>query len=361
MSASKTSRWLDLLAYLLQHRFPVTREEIYRHVAAYRADFESAADDRAQESLRRKFERDKDELRELGITIESITLEGAPGDEANTGYRLRERDFYLPYLVAENAPGPTRPYPGLKRLPLEKGDIALLDRATRRVAQSGLPGLAEAATSARRKLEFDLSLPLHAIERVLSRPLTGDAARSLDTLQRAVQARNAVGCRYFAIGRDQDEERLIEPFGLFFSWGRWYVAAFSRERKAMRVFRVDRMRDAELLRGAEAAFEVPESFNIRDYGVRAPWELSDAPPVAVEVRFTFPDSRWVLAEGIGNAVDEMLDDGGAVIAFAVRDRGPFLRWLLTFGPRAQVLSPDEVAAALAELRGRVAALYAEAK
>lgn len=38
MSQAKAARWLDLLAYLLQHRFPVTREEIFAHVGEYRDD-----------------------------------------------------------------------------------------------------------------------------------------------------------------------------------------------------------------------------------------------------------------------------------------------------------------------------------
>ena len=360
MTAPKTSRWLDLLAYLLQHRFPVTREQIYQHVAEYRADLEKAEGDaRAQESLRRKFERDKDELKALGIAIETVELDDGAGDQPNAGYRLRERDVYLPYLEAVPGKPAGRPYQGLARLPLEPEDLAMLDRATRRVAESGLPGLADAASSARRKLEFDLVLPLHAIERVLSRPLDGEAARSLEILQRAVAEKTAVACRYFAIGRDKEEARLIEPYGLFFSWGRWYAVAWSRERRAMRVFRVDRMKRAELLKGKDASFVVPADFRIRDYVHRAPWELGEGPGIAVRVRFDFPESRAVLAQQLGEPVEEVLDDGAALIEFGVKEKGAFLRWLLTFGRRAVVTEPKSIADELAALRDRVAALYAE--
>lgn len=179
-------------------------------------------------------------------------------------------------------------------------------------------------------------------------------------MQRAVAERVAVGCRYFAIGRDQEEKRVIEPYGLFFSWGRWYLVARARERAATRVFRVDRMRDAELLKGKDSAFEVPAAFAIRDYLGRAPWELSEAAPVVARVRFAFPESRWVIAQGVGEAVDDLLDDGGAVLAFGVRDGPPFLRWLLTFRGRAVVLEPAALAGELDALRRQVAALYPEA-
>ena len=356
MAQPKTARWLDLIAYLLLHRFPVTREEIFEHVTDYRA---GGADAAARESVRRKFERDKDELRALGIEIETVTLPDHAGDEAAVGYRLRARDFYLPYLeLAETkAPGP-HPYAGLAHIPVSKADLSLLDRATRRLAGRPDFPLSAAAVSARRKLEFDLPLPLQSIERVLSRPLTGEAAKSLETLQQAVAGHVAVRCLYFAIGRDVEERRDIEPYGLFFSWGHWYTAGRARDRDAMRVFRVDRMREAELLAGKDARFAVPAAFSVRKYLRRSPWELSDHAPVAARVRFAFPESRWVIAQGVGKPVDALLEDGGALLEFEVRDANPFLRWLLTFRDHATLVSPAPMAAELEALRGRVAKLYA---
>ena len=352
---TKAARWLDLIAYLLQHRYPVTREDIYEHVADYRASLEAAD---AGESLRRKFERDKDELRTLGIEIETVEVPGQAGDEPSAGYRLRERSFYMPYLELTDAvAAPAPPYQGLARLAVSQHDLSLLDRATRRLADRADLPLSAAAVSARRKLEFDLPLPLASIERVLSRPLTGESAKALATLQQSVVQRVAVRCRYFAIGRDAEERRVIEPYGLFFNWGRWYAAARARDRDAMRVFRVDRMREAELLTGKDARFTVPADFSIKQYVRRSPWELTDKAATAVRVRFAFPESRWVIAAGVGSPAEPLLDDGGAVLEFGVRDANPFLRWLLTFRDHASVLSPDSVAEELAALRRRVAVLY----
>ncbi len=357
----KAARWLDLLAYLLEHRFPVTREQVFEHVADYRAAVD--ADERTRESVRRKFERDKDELRALGIEIETVPLPDAAGDEPQTGYRLRPREFYLPYFeVEQGVRSPSAPYQGLRRIALKRDDLAALDRATRRVAaRTELGPLALAALSARRKLEFDLPLPLAAVEQVIARPLTGSAAAALEALQQGVAERTAVACTYYTISRDSEARRVLEPYGLFFTWGHWYAVAQPRDRDDVRVFRVDRMRDAELLTGAGAAFTVPKGFRLRDYVGRAPWELTTGAPETVRVRFAFPDSRWVLARGVGTAVDEVLDDGGARIDFMVRNLGAFLRWLLTFRRQAAVEAPLAVAKELDALRGKVAALYAEAR
>jgi predicted DNA-binding transcriptional regulator YafY len=136
--------------------------------------------------------------------------------------------------------------------------------------------------------------------------------------------------------------------------------ARARDRDALRVFRVDRMRDAVLLTGKDARFTVPDGFTVRTYLGRAPWELSDAPATHVRVRFAFPESRWVLARAAGTAVEPLLEDGGALIEFAVRDRNPFLRWLLTFGRKVEVVTPEDVTRELGAMRRKVAALYAEA-
>lgn len=365
MAQPKAARWLDLLAFLLQHRFPVTREEIYQAVADYREGAEGA-DATAREAVRRKFERDKDELRALGIDIETVELPQSAGDESTSGYRLRERDLYLPYLefrspsAAERAPPSGRPYRSVYRIALTDSDVALLNRATSRVAALRDTPLAAAAASARRKLAFDVPLPLAEVERLLAHPLEGEASRALDVLQRAVGDRTAVRCSYYSIGRDAETDRVIEPYGLFFNWGRWYCVACCRLRKAMRVFRVDRMRKAKAQSGPDARFEVPKDFSVRSYVRRAPWELSELPAERVVVRFHFPESRWVLATGVGDAVDPLLDDGGARIAFTVRERGSFLRWLLTFRAGLEVEEPAEVGRQLGALRSRVAALYAEA-
>lgn len=358
VSSTKTARWLDLLALLLSRRYPLTREEIFERVAEYRKARERDDSESARESLRRKFERDKDELRALGIEIETVRIPAAEFDEPAEGYVLKERNFYLPYLefvdgVAES----DRPYPGLVRVPVSQRDLALLDRATNRIAERSELPLSRAAASARRKLQFDLPISVRSVERVLAAPLVTGADNSLATLQRAVAQRNAVSCSYYTIGRDSEERREIEPYALFFNWSRWYCVGLSRERGAMRVFRVDRMSDVALLK--QAAFDVPADFYIKEYVGRAPWELGSGKPTVVTVRFHFPESRWVQCHGVGRVIEDVAMDGGSVMEFDVTDEAPFLRWLLTFRDHAHVLQPESVGLALADLRRRVSALYEE--
>lgn len=358
MPRDKLARWLDLIALLLSRGYPVTREEIFDKVAAYRATIKPG-DQRSHNSTRRKFERDKDELRALGVTIRTREISDAEWDEPRSGYSLSDRDFYLPYLeLSPHSAVADRPYQGLAQIPVTGRDLDILDRATARVAQHTESGLGSAARSARRKLAFDLPFESVEIERVLARDMSADDKSALATLQRAVADRVAVSFHYYSIARDDTAERHVEPWGLFFSWGHWYLVGRDRDRDAERVFRVDRMSGAEAGEGKAAGFQPPEDFDIRPYVGRAPWELSQTQPETVTVRFDFPESRSVLARRLGTPTTDVLDDGGAEVAFAVRDRGPFLRWLLTMSGSARVVDPQDVANDLEALRKRVLALYA---
>jgi len=359
---TKTERWLNLLAFLLDHRCPVTREDILSQVEDYKSDW-VGADDKTRESVRRKFERDKSELKSLGIAIEPLkgrVMAAHAGQEVEA-YLLKPKDFYLPYLEVaargRSVSRPARPYQ-LPSLVLDPADVRVLRRAAERAARLADTPLGAAAQSVLRKLSFDLpEAALGDKERAFVAPTGPEFGRAFDVLREGVEQSHAVRCRYYAIGRDQEEERVIEPYGLMLSWGHWYCVGRSRERRAMRVFRLDRMKDVKLVAGERGEFAKPKDFRIAAYLNRAPWELSDDKPVTARVRFAFPQSRWVIGEGLGKVVKPLTDDGGAELEFAVRSADPFVRWLLPLGKAAQILEPRALQEQLAAARAAVRKLY----
>jgi predicted DNA-binding transcriptional regulator YafY len=355
----KTERWLNLLAFLCDRRYPVTREQIFSEVEDYRTGW-LTNDATTQESVRRKFERDKRELRELGVILkpESRKIDADHADSDVEGYRLRPRDLYLPYLDLTTGPLKRTPAYQLPSVALKPDEFTVLRRAAERVLSLNSTTLGISAASALRKLSFDLpgTAPGDA-EVVLGSPLSPAFGQIFSVLRQGVEERQAVRCVYYAIGRDQEDERVIEPYGLMLLWGTWYCIARARERDAIRVFRLDRMRSAEPLPGGTGGFTVPVGFSVQQYLDRAPWELSDNPPVAVRVRIGFPHARWVIAEGLGTVVEAVDPAGGAVLEFGVRTVDPFMRWLLPFGSQVDILEPPALAAQLNDERARIRALY----
>ncbi len=332
----KLLRWIDLIAALLRRRFPVSFSELARDVPAY------AHEGAPSETLQRMFERDKDELRSAGIAIE--TVNGADGEPSQ--YRLKPEAFYLPYLVLAGADGPSRAssagegYRALRTLALPPEEAAMLRRAAERVVALGAPPLTADATRALRKLRYDLpdELPM---------PANGAAdtnGAQFSTLMEAIERAKHVTFTYHSIGRDATESRVVEPYGLVYLTGHWYLVAHEPRVDGIRLFRTTRMRDVRVNSKAPATpdFVVPASFDLKAHArSRQAWELGTGDMEAIDVHFSGRGGDVTAALRLGEA----LDAGAAHSTqrrFLVRRRDTFLRWLLTFAGDARPVAPPAV-------------------
>jgi predicted DNA-binding transcriptional regulator YafY len=337
-------------------------------VPAYARKWEGG-DDTDRATARRTFERDKRELREMGIPIETVSYTVNFGGERKEGYRLAEEDFYLPYLrlvsgaaglASEAGDGPP---PGAPAVEIEAGEAAVAVDALRRAADLPAFPLAAEARSALRKLTFDVDAGRLSHTPVFhpDRPGAAETARRVRLLVDALLERHRLRFRYRGIRRGRLTDRDVAPYGLFFQHGEWYLVGSDAARDGdTRVFRADRMEGVEP-GGGSGGYDVPDGFEVVDYLDRDAWELdggetTEDEAVDARVLFRFPASLRVERHGRGEAV-EALDDGAAVRRFRVRQVGPFLRWILTFRGDAEVLSPPSLRKELADMAREVAALY----
>lgn len=351
-SANKLQRWTDLLAALLRRSAAVDFDTLRREVPAY------ADATRSRDALMRMFERDKDELRSLGVPIESVKDE-----EGNLSrYRLGSRQFYLPYLqlVADAGRPPRRPrgpgYQSLSVLAFEPEELDAIARAAHRVAKLGDAALAHEAMTALRKLGHDLPLPPVEGELVrLEQPADADV---LDRIADAVRRRKRIRFTYRSMHRDEESDRAVEPYGLAFITGHWYLVGRDVDADARRQFRVSRLRDLEVnnARAQTVDFVVPADFDLGAHArSRQAWELGDAEPEDVVVRFRIQSGITKPAMQLGEAVAG--DD--SVRRFRVRRPDTFALWLLGFAGDARVVSPPSMAARLLELAQVTRARYPE--
>jgi proteasome accessory factor B len=365
---TKLQRWLDVVAYLAGRRLPVSTEELWRAVPAYGAGLEGT--EKEKQTVRRMFERDKDELRKLGIPIDTVPYSINYGLEQATGYRLATKDFHLPYLklMAEargegsGASGRAVAAPNASlEIPADEASAAL-DGLSELASVPSFP-LRKAAKSAFRKLAFDLDPEFlrEAPPVVYARdPETEATTEALRLLSDAVQRRKAVRFRYRGITRDTDDERLVHPFGLLFQHGRWYLVGRDADKDEERMFRLGRMSDPRLdaPKPDGPEYDVPESFDLDAYAGRAAWEVGEDPEGSVEaaVRFAFPRSLWAERNGHGELIEE-LEDGSQLRRFGVLRRDPFLRWVLSLAGDARVEAPEPLAEAFTALVTAVAGRY----
>jgi proteasome accessory factor B len=380
---TKVQRWLDLIAYLVGRRLPMAVEDLMEGLPAYARDWREG-DEKARASVRRKFERDKDELRAIGIPIETLPYAVGRGQEPMDGYRIARKDFYLPYLklLAEKGEGDPSPGLGTPGSPARgappgqaTGGATVRDSSVEfsrdRAAEavhglrtlSLLPAfpLAGAARSALRKFTFDLDPEVFQEARVLF-AVPPETARSLEntrTLSDALQKRKEVAFLYHGIHRGEATQRRVRPYGLLFQHSHWYLVGWDLERQAERIFRVDRMQAVEKnpQRPNTPDFEPPEEDVLKGYRGREAWELGEADE-ALQARawFRFPTSLWAERNGFGTKVDEGLD-GAQIREFEVRQPHAFLRWILSLEGEAGILSPPELREGLRAMAREVAALY----
>jgi proteasome accessory factor B len=355
---SKAQRWVDLIACLLGRRTPMTVDEIFEAVPAYRRKSgpEGTPD---PASVRRMFERDKDELRELGVPIDTVQFSVNFGVEQVDGYVLRPGAFYLPYvrIVEASAAGESPPRSSADRPTFTREELDLALAALREAAEIPYSPFAEETRSAYRKLTFDMD-SVHAESAVRRLPPPGGAAlgAAVRDLSDALRRRKRVEFRYHGLMRGEATDRDVAPYGLFMEHGAWYLVGHDGLRDAQRVFHVGRMEDVRVNRSAPATpdYQVPDDFALDDYVDRESWQIGDSESdITARVSFAYPLSLWAARNGYGTLVEES-NDGDAVRAFQVSHVRPFLLWLLGLRGQARVLEPVELADELRSLAATIA-------
>lgn len=355
----KVRRWTDLIAALLRNHFPIPFDDIARQVPDYGAGAKPI------ETTKRMFERDKKELLRFGVPIRTAPDEfGEP-----TLYTIGRDGFYLPYLALVAPDGAATPprhgrvdrygYRMLQQLAFEPDELAAVADAAARVTALGDPLLAAEAAGAMRKLAFDLPVgataPGDAPHVVPPRARAEPAV--LETLDAALRDRKVVTFTYQAIGDGgAGARRTVEPYGLFYLSGHWYLAGHDRERGALRNFRLSRMRDAARNTARESTpdYDIPPDFRLRDHArSRQAWELGDGDATEVEVEFVRQTGAGLAAARLGAPVDGEPDRR----RFTVRRMDAFVRWLLALAGDARPVAPPSLVAAVEEQRRRTLALY----
>jgi proteasome accessory factor B len=226
MTTRKTERILNLTICLLVSDRYLPKSRIREAVEGYH--------DLSDGAFERTFERDKDELRALGVPIEVGSFDAFFDDEP--GYRIRPSEFELPAID------------------LDAEEASVVGVAAR-VWQHA--GMAESTRSALAKLRAAGVEPDTAQLSALA-PSVQASEPAFEPLWNAVLDRTRVSFSY----RD-GERRTLEPWGLTASKGRWYVIGWDTDRVATRMFKLSRMADLPRKVSRPDAYAVPADLDLR--------------------------------------------------------------------------------------------------
>jgi proteasome accessory factor B len=231
VTAWKSERLLNLVIMLLVSRTYVTKERIREVIEGY--------DKRNDEAFEKMFERDKEELRALGIPIELGHVDRFFEDEQ--GYRIKRDAFELPDID------------------FTPDEAAVLGLAAR-VWQHA--GLASATSSALVKLKAaGLDVDREALDALQPRVVADEPA--FNDMWEMTISRTPVRFGYRRAGATEAVERHLEPWGVVTSRERWYVVGHDRDRGEPRMFRLSRIVGEVQADGRPGSFEVPEGTDVR--------------------------------------------------------------------------------------------------
>lgn len=295
----KLERLMNLVAALLETTRPLSAEELRTQVPGYPDD--------AGPTFHRAFERDKEDLRELGVPL---VVEAIPGtDPPRDGYRIPRDEYYLP--------DPN----------LEPDELAALHLAVSTV-QVGAGTDDEALW----KLGGVIAADGHSSEAEGGAPVASlPTDARLPILFGAVADRRRVGFTHGGV------DRVVDPYRLDFRRGRWYLTGFDHDRDGVRSYRLDRIEGEAVTHDPAGAFERPDTI---DAGAeRQPWELGDDGPVEALVLVDADQAGAAVQLAGEEAVRARRDDGSVELALAVTNPVAFRSFVLTFLEDAEVLGP----------------------
>ncbi len=327
----KLIRQLSLISYLMAERRPVTALEIRRDVEGYSVMNEDA--------FARRFYADRSELEALGIVLSvEKPIDGLVEQET---YSLPPENFHLP--------------------PIEFTDGELAALGTALQLLDGEFAYAEPLRLALQQISWGRPSPLRTPEQhTVALGITGSAggheiSQRLAKIETAIFRRKTIVFDYYTMERDDLGTRRVDPYQLLYQGGQFYVVGRSHERRAIRVFRLSRIRGkVGYATKAEHDFQRPADFDPRAYANRIDWQFGDPIDTAeiwIEGRIAWQIERHFGRYGnIRAAEDGGAGDGDRVFLTPYANARQLIAWVLGLGEHARILSPPELAA---ELRDRV--------
>jgi proteasome accessory factor B len=231
----KIERLINLTIALLATKRYLTKSEIFRTVEGYEG---------SAETKERMFERDKDDLRNLGISIEVGSFDPLFSDEA--GYRIRSENYQLD--IGE----------------ITSTDISLLSLAAE--AWQGA-ALADVAQSAILKLS-SMGVPADPIDIPGLSPKLSNSSKDLEVITEAIAHSDLLVFDYLST-KLEPEKRTIVPIALSNRSAFWYVSGVDQDIQEVRTFRLDRVLGVIELEKNITTFEFPADFDVKQVDITA--------------------------------------------------------------------------------------------
>jgi len=299
-------RLVNLVVALMATEQGVTKDTILGSVSGYREQVESGS---RREALEKMFERDKENLRGLGVPIETIGDYADPDDLREARYRIPPTEYELPADIT-----------------FTPAELAVLTLAGEVWGEHTLSAGARSGLRKIRSLGIDVDEPIIGFAPRLD---LHDA--SFLPLQRAIEQAREVEFDYLRPGSDRPRRRRVRPFALVEFEARWHLFGWDTGVEAERTFLLSRvLSDVVVTRqGFDESLRVGAGeralSGLRDVALRQNATVTAVPGTEAELRLR----RRARAEATN----------GRQVEIPFVDLEVFADELASYGPEVMVLEP----------------------
>ena len=164
----------------------------------------------------------------------------------------------------------------------------------------------------------------------------GQLRDSIDAISEATFERKIIEIEYFTMSRKEKTRRKIAPYKIWFFDSAFYLVGNCGLREDIRIFALDRIKSLKL---TDETFEMPEDFKVEDF-MQTSFGVFQGKPQRVRIRFAaevagyISEKTWHQTQKI-----ETQKDGSIIFEAQVAGTDEIKFWLMTWGSKAEVLSP----------------------
>lgn len=313
-------RLLNLVVALMATDQGLTKDTILGSVSGYREQAEAGA---SKDALEKMFERDKENLRALGVPVQAIGDRLEPDDLRQARYRIPTAEYALP-----------------EEITFTPAEIAVLNLAGSVWEQESLSAHARSGLRKIRSLGIAVDEPIIGYA-----PRISLREASFAPLQRAIEQTRVVTFPYLKPGEEQPRTRRIRPLALVEYEARWHVFGIDTEADAERTFLLSRIvGDVTVTR---QSFDVAQRHGAGERALMGLEEVAARQSALLEVHPGTEASLRLQRRGTA-------DTQGIRVPYV--DVHVFADELASYGPEVRVVEPESLRAEVVRrLKATVAA------
>ncbi|MGF3055193.1 helix-turn-helix transcriptional regulator [Microbacterium sp. YY-01] len=299
-------RLTNLVVALMATHGGLTRAQIFQSVSGYRQRYETGV---SAASLERMFERDKDELRGLGVPLETLANPADPADLREARYRIPRSEYDLPDDIEFSA-----------------AELALLRLAGSVWEEESMSEQARSGMRKLRTLGMEIDEPIIGFQ-----PRVTAREKAFTPLQDAMDSASAVTFSYIKPGETQASTRTVFPLALVDYEARWHLHAYDPDAAGERTFLLSRMSNVEV--DDQRPFDRSLHEGAAERALQGLTELAQRQTALLEVT---PGSEASLR--LGRRATPALQ--GIYVGYV--DRNIFADELASYGPEVRVVEPEDL-------------------